>query len=151
LWAGETRWNWGEGARNSLVDSDVVAALKVVIKSRCDRKNVMKKYQHDINPNPLVTADSLSLTHALLIDRDFLPRGTGIVTRRPLILQLINSTAEFAKFDHLDTKFTDFGLVMREIEVETERLTGSSQGISNVPIILKVYSPNGEDLSNLSI
>lgn len=24
--------------------------------------------------------------------RDFLPRGSGIVTRRPLILQLINST-----------------------------------------------------------
>jgi len=26
------------------------------------------------------------------IFRDFLPRGSGIVTRRPLILQLINST-----------------------------------------------------------
>ena len=25
------------------------------------------------------------------IHRDFLPRGSGIVTRRPLILQLINS------------------------------------------------------------
>ena len=27
----------------------------------------------------------------LLTFRDFLPRGSGIVTRRPLILQLINS------------------------------------------------------------
>lgn len=25
--------------------------------------------------------------------RDFLPRGSGIVTRRPLVLQLINATA----------------------------------------------------------
>jgi dynamin 1-like protein len=25
-----------------------------------------------------------------IVGRDFLPRGTGIVTRRPLILQLIN-------------------------------------------------------------
>lgn len=25
-----------------------------------------------------------------LVGRDFLPRGTGIVTRRPLILQLVN-------------------------------------------------------------
>lgn len=29
-----------------------------------------------------------------IVGRDFLPRGTGIVTRRPLVLQLINrSTA----------------------------------------------------------
>ncbi|KAJ2766785.1 vacuolar protein sorting-associated protein 1, partial [Coemansia nantahalensis] len=28
-----------------------------------------------------------------IVGRDFLPRGTGIVTRRPLILQLINRTA----------------------------------------------------------
>ena len=26
--------------------------------------------------------------------RDFLPRGTGIVTRRPLVLQLINRPAD---------------------------------------------------------
>lgn len=26
------------------------------------------------------------------VGRDFLPRGSGIVTRRPLVLQLINST-----------------------------------------------------------
>lgn len=28
-----------------------------------------------------------------IVGRDFLPRGTGIVTRRPLILQLINRPA----------------------------------------------------------
>lgn len=27
-----------------------------------------------------------------LVGRDFLPRGTGIVTRRPLVLQLIRGT-----------------------------------------------------------
>ena len=29
-----------------------------------------------------------------IVGRDFLPRGTGIVTRRPLILQLINRMPE---------------------------------------------------------
>jgi dynamin 1-like protein len=29
-----------------------------------------------------------------LVGRDFLPRGTGIVTRRPLILQLIHVSAD---------------------------------------------------------
>jgi dynamin 1/3 len=39
------------------------------------------------------------------------------------------------------TKFTDFNEIRTEIENETERLTGSNKGISNVPINLKIYSP----------
>lgn len=77
---------------------------------------------------------------------DFLPRGSGIVTRRPLILQLITNPTEYAKFDHSETKFTDFKKVMKEIEDETDRVTGTKKGISNKPIILKVFSPNGKIL-----
>lgn len=40
----------------------------------------------------------------------------------------------------------DFDEVRKEIEAETDRLTGSNKGISNVPINLRVYSPNGEPL-----
>jgi hypothetical protein len=76
--------------------------------------------------------------------RDFLPRGSGIVTRRPLILQLIYSETEYAKFDHSATVFKDFSLIQKEIEEETERVVGSSKAISNIPIVLKVFSPNGE-------
>ncbi|KAJ8937713.1 hypothetical protein NQ318_015456, partial [Aromia moschata] len=57
--------------------------------------------------------------------RDFLPRGSGIVTRRPLVLQLINSKFEYAEFLHCKgQKFSDFDEVRREIEVETDRITG---------------------------
>lgn len=35
----------------------------------------------------------ITLTFLFVIIRDFLPRGSGIVTRRPLILQLVNSNA----------------------------------------------------------
>jgi hypothetical protein len=38
--------------------------------------------------------DFWSIFNALVINcvfRDFLPRGSGIVTRRPLVLQLINA------------------------------------------------------------
>ncbi|KAG8244576.1 Dyn-1p [Homalodisca vitripennis] len=74
---------------------------------------------------------------------DFLPRGSGIVTRRPLILQLINSTTEYAEFLHCKgKKFVDFEEVRKEIEAETDRVTGSNKGISNIPINLRVYSPN---------
>lgn len=80
----------------------------------------------------------------MLICRDFLPRGSGIVTRRPLILQLVNSTVECAEFLHCKgKKFVDFNEVRLEIEAETDRVTGSNKGISNIPINLRVYSPNG--------
>lgn len=37
----------------------------------------------------------------------------------------------------------DFDEIRREIEAETDRVTGSNKGISNIPINLRVYSPNG--------
>ncbi|XP_039745193.1 dynamin isoform X4 [Pararge aegeria] len=86
------------------------------------------------------------------VGRDFLPRGSGIVTRRPLILQLINGNAEWAEFLHCKgKKFTDFHEVRAEIEAETDRITGSNKGISPVPINLRVYSPNVLNLTLIDL
>ncbi|XP_076583140.1 dynamin 3a [Chaetodon auriga] len=77
------------------------------------------------------------------VGRDFLPRGSGIVTRRPLILQLLSGKAEYGEFFHCKgKKFTDFDEIRKEIETETCRLTGSNKGISPVPINLRIYSPH---------
>ncbi|XP_056601824.1 dynamin-1a isoform X2 [Triplophysa dalaica] len=77
------------------------------------------------------------------VGKDFLPRGSGIVTRRPLVLQLINCPTEYAEFLHCKgKKFTDFDEVRQEIEAETDRATGQNKGISPVPINLRVCSPN---------
>ncbi|KAF4594520.1 dynamin-2 [Ophiocordyceps camponoti-floridani] len=96
-----------------------------------------------------------------IVGRDFLPRGSGIVTRRPLILQLINVSndddgldapdsfrssssagrSEWAEFHHIpNRRFTDFSDVKREIENETSRVAGNNKGINRQPINLKVYS-----------
>jgi dynamin 1-like protein len=83
-----------------------------------------------------------------LVGRDFLPRGNGIVTRRPLVLQLVNlredadlDLTERAQFLHNPTKFyTDFSEVRQEIEQETNRLAGENKGISRNPIHLKIFS-----------
>ncbi|KAL8910459.1 MAG: hypothetical protein Q9171_004253 [Xanthocarpia ochracea] len=102
-----------------------------------------------------------------IVGRDFLPRGSGIVTRRPLILQLINvpseredkpesddvhiphtsasvaGQGEWAEFNHLGgQKFRDFTAVKREIENETARIAGSNKGINRQSINLKIYSPH---------
>jgi replication fork clamp-binding protein CrfC len=52
---------------------------------------------------------------------------------------------EYAEFLHCKgKKFIDFDEVRKEIEGETDRVTGSNKGISNIPINLRVYSPNGK-------
>ncbi|XP_044036770.1 dynamin-3 isoform X6 [Siniperca chuatsi] len=86
------------------------------------------------------------------VGRDFLPRGSGIVTRRPLILQLVNNKAEYAEFLHCKgKKFVDFDEVRSEIEAETERITGSNKGISPIPINLRVYSPHVLNLTLIDL
>lgn len=102
-----------------------------------------------------------------IVGRDFLPRGSGIVTRRPLILQLINVPSdrddrpgddevhvphtpasvagqdEWAEFSHIPgRRFYDFGEVKREIDNETARIAGNNKGINRQPINLKIYSPH---------
>ncbi|XP_047337757.1 phragmoplastin DRP1E-like [Impatiens glandulifera] len=89
-----------------------------------------------------------------IVGRDFLPRGSGIVTRRPLVLQLyqIESGQDYAEFSHLPRrKFTDFSLVRKEIENETDRVTGKTKQISPVPIHLSIYSRNVVNLTLIDL
>ncbi|XP_049402133.1 phragmoplastin DRP1E-like [Solanum stenotomum] len=90
-----------------------------------------------------------------MVGRDFLPRGSGIVTRRPLVLQLHKTDEgqqEYAEFGHLPrTPFTDFSLVRKEIQDETDRITGKTRQISPVPIHLSIYSPNVVNLTLIDL
>lgn len=89
-----------------------------------------------------------------VVGRDFLPRGSGIVTRRPLVLQLHKTEggADYAEFLHTPKrKFTDFAAVRKEIADETDRITGHTKQISNVPIQLSIYSPNVVNLTLIDL
>lgn len=84
-----------------------------------------------------------------LVGRDFLPRGPNIVTRRPLILQLVRKSSshaqqmEWGEFLHCPGKrFFDFERIKDEIMSETDRLLGSNKAISDEPIRLKIFSPS---------
>uniref|UniRef100_A0A673JHH8 Dynamin-1-like protein n=1 Tax=Sinocyclocheilus rhinocerous TaxID=307959 RepID=A0A673JHH8_9TELE len=110
-----------------------------------------------------------------LVGRDLLPRGTGIVTRRPLILQLVHvdpedrrktgeengisffsylhqkmDGEEWGKFLHTKNKVKKavqqiFG--QRIHNQNTECCVIVSQGISDEPIHLKVFSPHVVNLT----
>ncbi|PKU81434.1 dynamin-related protein 3A-like isoform X2 [Dendrobium catenatum] len=88
-----------------------------------------------------------------LVGRDFLPRGSDICTRRPLVLQLMNilrrsdapaeGGEEWAEFLHLpENRFYNFSEIRREIQAETDREAGANQGVSDKQIRLKIFSPN---------
>lgn len=107
-----------------------------------------------------------------IVGREFLPRGTGIVTRRPLILQLINrrpaktasinhndlldlqavndkgektenNADEWGEFLHLPgKKIFNFDDIRKEIIKATDATAGKNAGISSSPINLRIYSPH---------
>ncbi|KAL3360427.1 hypothetical protein AABB24_013713 [Solanum stoloniferum] len=85
-----------------------------------------------------------------LVGRDFLPRGSDICTRRPLVLQLEkrsagigNDSLEWGEFAHLPEKrFYDFSAIRSEILAETEKEVGVNKGVSDKQIRLKICSPN---------
>jgi dynamin 1-like protein len=88
-----------------------------------------------------------------VVGRDFLPRGTGIVTRRPLVLQLTHldnpDDREYGVFLHRgNEKIYDFAAIRQEIEDETLRyLKTRGKVVSADPIQLTVSSPNVPNLT----
>ena len=85
-----------------------------------------------------------------IVGLDFLPRGDGVVTRRPLELRLchINHGEPWAIFEERKgQKFTDFNKVRETIEALTDEVCAKDKNIVDKPIILNVYSQTCPDLT----
>lgn len=82
---------------------------------------------------------------------NFLPRGSGIVTRRPLELRMVRQSVDVPYFvfpkDFPDKKFTNPEEVRETIELLTKKTAGEQKLISDDPIICAVYSPSVPDLT----
>ena len=85
-----------------------------------------------------------------IVGLDFLPRGDGVVTRRPLELRLchINHGEPWAIFEERKgQKFTDFNKVREMIETLTDEVCKEDKNIVDKPIVLNVYSQTCPDLT----
>uniref|UniRef100_A0A671PH89 Dynamin-1-like protein n=1 Tax=Sinocyclocheilus anshuiensis TaxID=1608454 RepID=A0A671PH89_9TELE len=95
-----------------------------------------------------------------LVGKDLLPRGTGIVTRRPLILQLVHvdpedkrktgeengvDGEEWGKFLH--TKNKVWKAVQQIFRERIHSHLHNKHGISDEPIHLKIFSPHVVNLT----
>ena len=89
-----------------------------------------------------------------IVGLDFLPRGEGVVTRRPLELRLnhITSGKPYAVFEEKkNVKFTDFSKVKQTIEELTNKECKTEKNITDKPIILRVYSSTCPDLTVIDL
>ena len=87
-----------------------------------------------------------------IVGLDFLPRGDGLVTRRPLELRLNHqpeATKPWAEFsqEKKGVKFTNFKQVRDTIIELTDKVAGTTTNIVDDPIVLNVYSHTCPDLT----
>ncbi|KAK0392180.1 hypothetical protein NLU13_1678 [Sarocladium strictum] len=89
-----------------------------------------------------------------IVGHEFLPKGSNMVTRRPIELTLVNTPGakeEYGEFPDLGLrKITDFTSIQRTL-TELNLAVPDTDCVSDDPIHLTVYSPNVPDLSLIDL
>ncbi|RFU34993.1 hypothetical protein B7463_g1393, partial [Scytalidium lignicola] len=89
-----------------------------------------------------------------IVGHEFLPKGSNMVTRRPIELTLVNtpdSQAEYGEFPALGLgKITDFSHIQRTL-TELNLAVPDDQCVSDDPIQLTISSPHVPDLSLIDL
>lgn len=91
-----------------------------------------------------------------IVGLDFLPRGDGVVTRRPLELRLNHVSEDIKPYgifpDEIPgRKFTNFHEVRDNINGLTDKLCGTNKNIVDKPIVLQIYSHTCPDLTLIDL
>ncbi|CAO0794052.1 unnamed protein product [Mucor circinelloides] len=89
-----------------------------------------------------------------IVGHEFLPKGSNMVTRRPIELTLIhtpNQEEEYGEFPDLGLgKIFDFKKIQKTL-VDLNLAVSESECVSDKPIELRVYSPNVPDLTLIDL
>lgn len=89
-----------------------------------------------------------------LVGHEFLPKGSNMVTRRPIELTLVNtpeSGDEYGEFPDLGLRrISDFSSIQRTL-TELNTAVSDADCVSDDPIHLTIYSPNVPDLSLIDL
>lgn len=89
-----------------------------------------------------------------IVGHEFLPKGSNMVTRRPIELTLVNTPdakAEYGEFPALGLgKITDFTQIQRTL-TDLNLAVPAEQCVTDDPIQLSIYSPNVPDLSMIDL
>ena len=89
-----------------------------------------------------------------IVGHEFLPKGSNMVTRRPIELTLVNTPdaqAEYGEFPSLGLgKITDFSQIQKTL-TDLNLAVPAADCVSDDPIQLSIFSPNVPDLSLIDL
>lgn len=89
-----------------------------------------------------------------IVGHEFLPKGSNMVTRRPMELTLVNTPngeSEYGEFPALRLgKITDFNQIQRTL-TDLNLAVPETECVSDDPIQLRICSPNVPDLSLIDL
>ncbi|KAJ3147242.1 dynamin-like GTPase mgm1 [Geranomyces michiganensis] len=133
-------------------DEDLMVLTKKLIEVRNLLKTVDNNAKMTLPSIVVVGSQSSGKSSVLeaIVGHEFLPKGTNMVTRRPIELTLIhtpNANEEFAEFPQLGLgKVHDFKDVQKTL-TDLNLAVPDSECVSDSPIELRVHSPNVPDLT----
>ena len=89
-----------------------------------------------------------------IVGHEFLPKGSNMITRRPIELTLVNTPDAHAEYGDFPTlglgKITDFASIQKTL-TDLNLAVPAKDCVSDDPIQLSIYSPNVPDLSLIDL
>lgn len=89
-----------------------------------------------------------------IVGHEFLPKGSNMITRRPIELTLVNdpeAKVDYGEFPDLGlARVTDFSLIQKTL-TELNQSVPESECVTDDPIRLTIHSPNIPDLSLIDL
>lgn len=87
--------------------------------------------------------------------KDFLPRGQGIVTRRPVIIQKMIDTTSSQDYcllnEYPNKKITDFEFVRGFLQQKMDEVARTDIGITAEPVVVKIFVREGITISMIDM
>ncbi|KAL5329288.1 hypothetical protein ACEPPN_002799 [Leptodophora sp. 'Broadleaf-Isolate-01'] len=143
-------------AEESARDDQMMVLTKKMIEIRSILQTVGQSDTLNLPSIVVIGSQSSGKSSVLeaIVGHEFLPKGSNMVTRRPIELTLVNTPdaqAEYGEFPALGLgKITDFSHIQRTL-TELNLAVPDSECVSDDPIQLTISSPHVPDLSLIDL
>lgn len=145
-----------EGEKKAAKDDQMMLLTKKMIEIRSLLQTVGQSEALTLPSIVVVGSQSSGKSSVLeaIVGHEFLPKGSNMVTRRPIELTLVNTPdakAEYGEFPALGLgKITDF-LQIQKTLTDLNLAVPEKECVSDDPIQLRIYSPRIPDLSLIDL
>lgn len=145
-----------EGLKNAAKDDQMMLLTKKMIEIRSLLQTVGQSDALQLPSIVVVGSQSSGKSSVLeaIVGHEFLPKGSNMVTRRPIELTLVNTPeakAEYGEFPALGLgMITDFTQIQKTL-TDLNLAVPEKECVSDDPIQLRIYSPRIPDLSLIDL